>query len=240
MSAKTIAYYRVSTQKQGQSGLGLKAQEEAVARHLGPDAEIVASYVETESGKRDDRPQLRAALDHCRRAGATLVVAKLDRLARSARFLLEILDSGVEVDFADMPAISGPQGRFMLASMANVAELEAGLISQRTRAALAAARARGTRLGGPRGTENLRRHRDAACKASAESRVRAANERAEAWRSTIESMIAAGMGNKAISDELNERGEPGVSGGRWTATAVRRIRERLGLVDVTACRQAAA
>ena len=95
-------------------------------------------------------------------------------------------------------------------------------------------------MGGPRGSENLERHRGAACKASAESRAKSADERAQAWRDTIEGMLAEGLGNKAISDELNARGEPGVSGGRWTATAVRRIRERLGLVDVTACRQAAA
>ncbi|MGD2132790.1 MAG: recombinase family protein [Maricaulaceae bacterium] len=227
---RAVSYLRVSTRAQSASGLGIEAQRAAVARHLPAGVEPLAEYVETESGRSCDRAELRRALDHCRRSGAVLVVAKVDRLARSARFLLELLDSGVQVDFADLPQVSGPTGRFMLATMANVAELEAGLISQRTRDALRAARARGVRLGNPRGGEVLDAHRGAACSSSARSRAEAASERAEAWRGELAAMLREGLSNTGIADALNARGEPSVSGrGAWTATAVRRLRQRLGL-----------
>lgn len=237
---KAITYYRVSTVKQGASGLGLSAQREAVARHLGDEANIIAEYREVESGRKDDRPELRRALDHCKRSGAALVIARLDRLARSARFLLEILDSGVDVRFCDMPQVSGASGRFMLASMANVAELEAGLISERTRAALKAARARGVKLGGPNGAKPLvdyvREHGNTAALAG---KSRAADARAESWRGTIETMLADGMGNCEIARTLNAKGETTVKGERWTATSVRRLRQRLGLNETTETTRAA-
>jgi DNA invertase Pin-like site-specific DNA recombinase len=231
---KHILYFRVSTDRQGKSGLGLAAQREAVARHLGDGANVIATYEEAESGKRNDRLQLRAALDHCRRAGAVLVIAKLDRLARSARFLLELIDSGVQIEFADVPQLSGPQGRFMLTSLAAVAELEGALISQRTKDALAAAKRRGKRLGAQPGasplTAYLREHGNTA---ALEGKSRAADARAESWRGTIESMLADGMGNCEIARTLNAKGETTVKGGRWTATAVRRLRQRLGLDEAT-------
>jgi len=238
---KAITYYRVSTQRQQASGLGLAAQKEAVQRHLGDGATIIAEYTETESGRRDDRPELRRALDHCRRTGAVLVVAKLDRLARSAHFLLTVINSGVEVQFADLPQVSGPQGKFLLTSMAAVAELEAGLISERTRVALAAAKARGTRLGNPdRGAALVAHVREHGNGAAVRGKIQAANDRAESWRGTIESMLADGLGNTAIAETLNERGEPSVTGsGKWTATAVRRLRQRLGLDGATKLAEAA-
>ncbi len=237
---KAIMYYRVSTDRQGKSGLGLAAQREAVKQHLGPDADIVASYTETESGKRDDRQELGRALDHCRRTGATLVVAKLDRLARSAHFLLTILDSGVEVRFCDLPQVSGPQGKFLLTSMAAVAELEAGLISERTKAALKVAKARGQRLGNPDGGAALVEHiRANGNTAALAGKSRAADARAEAWRGEISDMLARGMGNCQIARTLSRRGESSVKGGAWTATAVRRLRERLQLDDATVKVQAA-
>ena len=236
---KTVCYYRVSTSRQGASGLGLAAQREAVAQHLGHGATITAEYTETESGRRDDRPELRKALDHARRSGAVLCVAKLDRLARSARFLLEILDSGVEVRFCDMPQLSGPQGRFMLASMANVAELEAGLISQRTKDALAACKAKGVKLGGPNGAaplvEYIRKHGN---KAAIAGKKRVADDRAEAYRGEISEMLERGLGNTAIARELNARGERSVAGGKFTATSIRLLRARLGLTGKP-CREAA-
>jgi len=147
-----IAYYRVSTRQQGRSGLGLDAQRaavEAYARQSG--GRIAAAFTEVESGRRDDRPELARALAHARRTGARLVVAKMDRLARNAGFLLALLDGGAEVAFCDFPNIPpGPAGKFLLTQMAAVAELEAGLIAQRTREALAAAKARGTLLGAAR------------------------------------------------------------------------------------------
>ncbi len=109
--------------------------------------QLVAEFVEIESGKRAKRPQLDAALAACKRHKAKLVVAKLDRLSRNVSFLLKLIDSGVEVLFADLPELNGAMRRFMLTTMASVAELEAGLISERTKAALKAAKARGVRLG---------------------------------------------------------------------------------------------
>jgi DNA invertase Pin-like site-specific DNA recombinase len=233
---RAVAYYRVSTAKQGASGLGLDAQADTVQRHLN-GAEPLATYVEVESGRRDDRPELRRALDHARRAGACLVVAKVDRLARSTRFLLELLDSGVEVTFCDMPQVAGPAGRLMLTMLAGVAEMEAGLISERTKAALQAAKARGVQLGNPDGAAVLARHREAARVASAKVRGEAAAGRAEAWRATVEAL--AELSHSAAARALNARGERGVGGGVWTATSVRRLRERLGLVDrATAGRRA--
>jgi len=148
-----ISYLRVSTSSQGASGLGLESQRETIRSHVGNDVELLAEYVEVESGRRSDRPELAKALDHAKRANATVVISRIDRLARSARFLLELVDSNVDILFCDLPQVSGPAGRFLLTSMAGVAELEAGLISQRTRAALAAAKAKGVRLGNPQGAK---------------------------------------------------------------------------------------
>jgi DNA invertase Pin-like site-specific DNA recombinase len=145
-----VAYRRVSTDRQGRSGLGLEAQDAAIKAHVG-DGEIAAAFTEVESGKVADRPELQKALAHARRTKATLVFAKLDRLSRNARFLLGIVESGVSVVFCDFPTIpEGPTGKFILTQMAAVAELEAGMIAQRTKAALTAAKARGTLLGAAR------------------------------------------------------------------------------------------
>ena len=148
-----VSYLRVSTESQGRSGLGLDAQRQAVAAHVAATGgELVAEFQEVESGKRADRPQLAAALAACRTRRAVLVIAKLDRLARNARFLLSVVEGSGEagVVFCDLPSVpAGPIGKFMVTQLAAVAELEAGLISQRTRAALAVAKARGVRLGNP-------------------------------------------------------------------------------------------
>jgi DNA invertase Pin-like site-specific DNA recombinase len=145
----------------------------------------------------------------------------------------------VAVEFCDLPQVSGASGRFLLTSMAAVAELEAGLISERTKAALAAAKANGKRLGAQPGasplTGYLREHGNVAGVAG---KIRAANERAESYRGILAAMIADGLGNSAIADAMNERGEASVGGGQWTATAVRRIRARLGL-DSTVTKAAA-
>src|SRR2546422_7041456 len=147
MQGKIIAYYRVSTKQQGASGLGLEGQHaavEAYARQTG--ARIVAEHVEVESGKRADRPELAKALAHAKRSKATLCVAKLDRLARNVEFLAKVMNSGCEFAAADMPSAN----RFMLHVMAAVAEHEAKAISERTKVALAAAKARGVKLGSAR------------------------------------------------------------------------------------------
>jgi DNA invertase Pin-like site-specific DNA recombinase len=145
---KFVAYYRVSTDQQGQSGLGLAAQREAVRQRLnGGPWELVQEFTEVESGKRTKRPQLLEALAACKKHKAKLIVAKLDRLSRNVQFLLTLLKGGVEVLFCDMPDVTGAMGRFVLTSMASVAELEAGLVSERTKAGLAVAKQRGVKLG---------------------------------------------------------------------------------------------
>ena len=121
-----MAYYRVSTRKQGRSGLGIAAQQEAVEHYLnGGDWRIVGEFTEVESGRRKDRPELERALAAARLHRVPLVVAKVDRLTRSVAFLSRLLEAGVDVRFADLPSIEGPAGRFMLQQMAAVAELEA-------------------------------------------------------------------------------------------------------------------
>ena len=142
--AKFVAYYRVSTDKQGQSGLGLDAQREAVARHIG-QAELVAEFTEVESGRKNDREQLAHALSLAKRTKATLVIAKLDRLARNVHFISGLLESNVPFVCADMPEAD----RTFLQMMAVFAEWEARKISERTKAALAQVKAQGRKLGSP-------------------------------------------------------------------------------------------
>ncbi len=162
-----VSYLRVSTDGQGRSGLGLEAQRQAVAAHVAQaGGEVVAEFREVESGKRADRPQLAAALASCRTRRAVLVIAKLDRLARNARFLLSVVEGSGEagVVFCDLPTVpAGPVGKFLVTQMAAVAELEAGLISQRTRAALAVAKVRGVKLGNPSPTRAVRLIRTVYC-----------------------------------------------------------------------------
>ncbi len=147
VSPRFVSYFRVSTDKQGASGLGLEAQREAVARHVASaGGRIVARFEEIESGKKDDRPQLAAALAECRARHATLVIAKLDRLARRVSFISALMESGVDFVACDNPHAT----RLTIHILAAVAEHEREMISARTKAALAAAKARGVKLGNPR------------------------------------------------------------------------------------------
>ena len=144
-----VAYYRVSTDKKGLKGLGMEAQREAVARFMNGKGELAAAFIEVESGRKDNRPQLHAALSECRRRRAVLVIAKLDRLARNVHFISGLMNSDVEFVAVDMPSAS----RLTIHILAAVAEHEREMISQRTKAALAAAKARGIKLGNPRAAE---------------------------------------------------------------------------------------
>lgn len=225
-----VAYYRVSTDAQGRSGLGLEAQKATVTAFLKPGEEVVAEFLEVETGKGADafarRPQLAAAVAECRRSKSKLLVAKLDRLARNVRFFLELMDShGVTVVFCDVPETAGPLGRFMLTTLAAVAELEAGMISERTKAALAAAKARGTLLGNPL------IHADA--RAFAEAREAAFRKRhldGIDLAAEIRAIREAGVTDyRGLATALNAKGIPTPRGGKWHPSSIHRQAKRLGL-----------
>jgi len=223
MKQTYISYLRVSTESQRDSGLGLEAQRTTVTDFLnGGSWELVSEYLEVESGRKDDRPELEAALSACRIHNAILVVAKVDRLTRSSAFLHKLLDAGVEIRFCDLPEIAGPAGKFMLNQMAAVAELEAGLISQRTKAALAAAKARGVRLGNP-GNATPEGRRKGSHEAS-RVRIELAAQRARDLAPVIDDIRALGaLSLRQIARELNSRGILASRGGRWSAAQVRRV-----------------
>ncbi len=225
-----VAYYRVSTERQGRSGLGLDAQRAAVARHVASSGGgVVAEFEEVESGKRGDRPRLAAALAACRARRATLLIAKLDRLARNARFLLGVVEGSGEggVVFCDLPAVPpAPVGKFMVKHIAAVAELEAGLISHPTRAALAAAKARGARLGNPRLRAGAPGHaRAAAAAKGAQARARAADV-----RPCVDAARRAGATTlRELAAALTARGVPAPAGGRaWHPMQVKRVLDASG------------
>jgi DNA invertase Pin-like site-specific DNA recombinase len=224
-SGKFVAYYRVSTGRQGKSGLGLEAQREAVKTYLnGGDWQIVAEHTEIESGKRSGRPALDEALAAARLHRASLVVSKVDRLTRSVAFLSRLLEAGVDVRFADLPAIEGATGRFLLQQMVAVAELEAGMISKRTKEALAAAKRRGVVLGGNRGvTPSAKMHK--ASQAAIQAR---ADQRAADVAPAIATLQAAGATSlRAIAAGLNAQGIPTSRGnGLWSAVQVQRVMNR--------------
>jgi len=205
------------------SGLGLEAQRAAVQAHLrGSEGKIVAELVEVESGKRNDRPQLMRALKLCRLHGATLLIAKLDRLSRNVAFLSNLMESGVGFTAADMPEADKTHLQMMMV----FAEHEARAISARTKAALQAAKARGTVLGGCRVTAE--RFADIGAEgraASAEARATKARGRAQDRLEAIEDVKANGaVSLRQIAAELNARGVPTPSQfGSWSAAQVSRV-----------------
>jgi DNA invertase Pin-like site-specific DNA recombinase len=222
-SGKFVTYFRVSTARQGQSGLGLEAQRKAVSDYLnGGNWQVVGEFVEVESGKRDDRAELCKAIDTCRVYGARLLIAKLDRLSRNAAFLIGLRDAGVQFVAADMPDAN----EMTIGIMAVVAQGERKMISDRTRAALAAAKARGTVLGGFRGHRIGKVEQEAGAvvwKGMADAK---ANDVAP-----IIEQIRAGqeMSLRAIAAQLTARGVPTSRGKtEWTAAAVSRVLSRAG------------
>ena len=220
--ARFIAYLRVSTDRQGRSGLGLEAQRAAVTDYLNGGAwTLIAEVVEVESGANGDRPELARALALCRAHRAVLVVAKLDRLARDAHFLLGLQKSGVDFLACDMPSAN----RMTVGIMAVVAEEERRMISARTKAALAAAKARGRVLGGFRGRAGT---------ATDTAKARAAlkhnaDARAEALVPILARLDPDGTASlNALARALAAENVPTPSGrGAWTPTAVARLRARL-------------
>jgi DNA invertase Pin-like site-specific DNA recombinase len=216
-----IAYYRVSTERQGRSGLGLEAQQEAVRSYLnGGSWKLVSEVIEVESGKRGDRPKLAEALRLCRLHGATLIIAKLDRLARNVAFVSNLMESGVEFTAADFPQAN----RLTVHILAAVAEHEAKAISDRTKAALAAAKARGVRLGGDRG--GLADIRDLGTRASANARRAKSVSRAKDVLPVIREIQASTQpcSLRKVAAELTMRAIPTPRGkGGWNASQVSRV-----------------
>jgi len=211
-----VAYYRVSTDRQGRSGLGLDAQREAVAGQVQrAGGAIVADFTEIESGKRADRPELRAALAEAKRHRATLIIARLDRLSRNMAFIANLMDARVDFIACDNPHAT----RLTLHILAAVAEHEREMISARTKAALAVAKARGVRLGNPRPA--LARER------AAQTHRGRADRFAATVRDTIGGMAGQGMSLRAIARELDLRGVPTARGGRWQAVQVRGVLARI-------------
>jgi DNA invertase Pin-like site-specific DNA recombinase len=216
---KFVAYYRVSTAKQGRSGLGLEAQQEAVRSYLnGGSWKLLGEFTEVESGKRDDRPQLVKALEVCRLTGAVLVIAKLDRLSRDAHFLLGLEKAGVEFVAVDMPNAN----RLTVRLMAVIAQEEREMIAARTKAALAAAKARGVRLGGWKGGPKV----DSGLGREAIQR------RADAFAASVAPIVLGlrqdGWSLRQIAAELARRGIRTPRGGVWAAARVRGVLWRAG------------
>ena len=224
-TTKTVAYYRVSTKKQGKSGLGLEGQQSAVAEYVAQQGgNLVAQYVEVETGKSKDRPELLKAIAHAKRSKASLVVAKLDRLARNVAFTSALMESNVEFVACDNPHAN----KFTIHILAAVAEHEAEQISQRTKAALAAAKKRGVKLGSARpghwdGKEHqrqggLRKARSAAAKAHRD----AFDGSYVDLFPIVSELHGKGDSLQAIADKLNELGHTTRRGRPWNRMPVSR------------------
>lgn len=212
---KAVAYLRVSTDRQGRSGLGLEAQREAVTRYsLEARLEVIGEYIEVETGKGANalskRPELLAALTETKKQKAKLVLAKLDRLARNVHFVSGLMETGVDFAVADMPHAD----RFQLHLFAALAEKEGEIISQRTKAALAAAKARGKQLG-TNGTNLARANKALAV------------ERLEPIIPKLIAMRDAGLSRRAMMAALNDQKIPSPAGGKWHLANLQRALQRL-------------
>ena len=224
LGMKIVTYIRVSTDQQGRSGLGLEAQRAAIAAYAKTaDAVTVAEYQEVESGRNDDRPALQEAIRKARLTNSRLCIARLDRLSRNAAFLLTLQESGVDFVCCDNPHATP----LTIGVLSLVAAEEARSISARTKAALQAAKARGTKLGNPNGAEPFKR----AGKGNADA-VKANQKRADArahdLADTLSDLVQAGYTTlQAQADELNRQGYTTPRGGRWHPSSVSNLRKRL-------------
>jgi DNA invertase Pin-like site-specific DNA recombinase len=222
MDGRFIAYYRVPTAKQGRSGLGLEGQQAGVRGYLnGGNWYLVSEFVEVESGKQNDRPELQKGLDLCCLTGSVLVIAKLDRLSRDAHFLQGLEKAGVEFVAVDMPGAN----RLTVRLMAVIAQEEREMISQRTKAALQAAKARGVKLGKNNITTEIQAK-------GAEAGAVAVKSQANAFASrvlpTIQCLQAQGLSLNAIAKKLGGQGIMTARGGAWSAQAVKNVLARVG------------
>ena len=220
---KYVAYLRVSTHKQGYSGLGLEAQQEIIHNFL-RDKQPIAEFIEIESGRKKDRPQLKAALELCRKSNAKLIVAKLDRLARNVCFLSQLLESDVEITFCDFPSAN----KMMLHIMAAIAQYETELTAARTKQALAAKKARGCTLGNP---EHLMdKHAEALSHSNETNRAKANNnpnnKRAVAM---LKVLVERGMTLQQMADTLNDEGFTTSTGCRFRPSTVYTLIKRYQL-----------
>lgn len=212
---KYVAYYRVSTQKQGKSGLGLEAQKKMVTDFVAINGgEIVAEYTEIESGKHDSRPELMNAMKHASLVGGRLLVGKLDRLSRDLHFITSLQKSRVDFVVSDLPGCDS----FTINIYGSLAQREREMIASRTKAGLAAAKARGVKLG----TNNLKPElvKDASAK-GVQVRQQNADDFAARVKPTIEALIAQGKSLRGVAAELDKLGVKTARGGVWTPTAVK-------------------
>jgi len=210
-----VSYFRVSTARQGASGLGIEAQQRAVAAHVAQTGgRELASFTEIESGKNNERPKLAEAMERCRLTGAVLLIAKLDRLSRDAHFLLGLEKAGIDFIAADMPNAN----RLTVGIMALVAQQEREAISARTKAALAEAKARGKKLGG---------YRTGARKVDFRLSIEARQRAAEAFKADVAPIVAGlrkeGCSLRQIALKMTEKGIRTAKGGTWTAATVSRL-----------------
>ena len=217
-----VSYLRVSTQKQGYSGLGLEAQKEIIKNYL-HDKTPIAEFTEIESGRKTDRPKLKEALTQCRTTGATLIVAKLDRLARNVSFLSNLLESDVEIVFCDFPQAN----KMVLHILAAISQYEAELTAQRTKAALQAKKARGAKLGNPEHLMNKHKQAIASNKTNSEkAKKNPNNKRAVAF---LKVMISQGKSLTEMTDILNSEGFVTAQGCKFVPATVRRLIKRNNL-----------
>lgn len=213
MKMKFVAYYRVSTDKQGLLGNGIEAQKQSVARYLTSlDCELLASFEEVESGANNRRPELAAAIQTAKSKKAVLVIAKLDRLSRNAAFLLQLQDSGVDFVACDMPNAD----KLSVGIIALLAQRERQLISERTSAGLAVAKQRGVRLGNPNASKAWTKAITAIKEQRQQFAMTALKSIREIQTTGVETL-------SQIADCMNKRGERTPRGGKWTATAVKRV-----------------
>lgn len=216
-----VTYLRVSTQRQGASGLGLEAQREAVTNFTSKEhGEVIAEYVEIESGKKNARPELEKALAYAKKQGATLLIAKLDRLARNVAFIANLMEAGTDVRAADMPEANC----FMFHVMAAVAEQEGRAISERTKAALKAAKARGVKLGWS--IPSRAQEQKEASRLGGIAIAKSAKEFAVNLTPIIELLRSQGLSLHGIAKELNARGIQTARGGQWYAMTVKNTIDR--------------